>query len=70
MRSLALAVAVVVVGALPSLAHAGNDATLPRHLEASFDAQALDARFHRFPCDQPSPAHPRRASPRGQPTAA
>ena len=27
----------------------GNDATLPRHLEASFDAQALDARFHRIP---------------------
>ena len=42
----------------------GDDTTLPGHLEASFDAQALDARFHRIPCDQPSPARSPGASPR------
>ena len=40
----------------------GDDPALSGHLQASFDAQALDARFHPIPCDQsrqPSlPDHP------------
>ena len=44
--------------------HPCDDPTLPGHLEASFDAQALDAQFHRIPSDQPSPAGSPGASPR------
>ena len=46
---------------------AGDDATLPGHLEAPFDAQALDARFHRIPCDQPSRRSPAASPPKAQP---
>ena len=49
------AIQLLHVGMVGSLGQdAGDDATLPGHLEASFDAQALDAQFHRIPCDQPS----------------
>ena len=36
--------------------HPSDYPALPGHFQASFDAQAFDARFHRFPGSFPQPA--------------